>query len=68
MGALATPNMLVAAAAPFTGSIVLHTYGGEVTLFWVTFVSVIPVHCVLGLVLIQRTQAAQACRQTFTAE
>jgi predicted MFS family arabinose efflux permease len=49
MGKLATPNMLVAAAAPFIGSLVLQAFGGEVTLFWLSLVSVIPIACALGL-------------------
>jgi predicted MFS family arabinose efflux permease len=68
MGRLATPNLLVAAAAPFLGAMVLDAYGGEVTLLLLTLVSLVPIACALVLLRLRTRPPAQACRQTFTAE
>ena len=53
MGKLATPNLLVAAAAPFLGSMVLETYGGDVTLLLLSCASVIPIACAVGLLAVR---------------
>ncbi len=49
MGKLATPYSLVAAAAPFVGSIVLEAFGGHMALFALVCASIIPVVCALSL-------------------
>ena len=54
MGKLAMPNLLVAAAAPFIGSIVLESRGGEVTLALLAAVSLVPICCAVALLMLVR--------------
>lgn len=54
MGKLATPNLLVAAAAPAIGAVALEKFGEQTMLLLLTIASLIPVVCALILTKLNR--------------